>query len=206
MAPKAKAPGAKAAEKAKQAQKAKVAEDKTFGLKNKSKSAKVAKFVQTVQKNATQLNTKEQRAQEREQQAKKDKKAAEEQRKKELEELFAVAIKQPKVPLGVDPKSIVCEFYRHGQCTKGFKCKYSHDLNVERKSAKIDLFTDQRDLEKEGEEGMEDWDQETLERVVKEKHGAEKPSNATTIICKFFLDAVEKMVVVDRRTDYYIVD
>jgi hypothetical protein len=43
----------------------------------------------------------------------------------------------------------VCEFFRHGQCTKGFKCKFSHDLNVERKSAKIDLFTDQRDLEKE---------------------------------------------------------
>lgn len=53
---------------------------------------------------------------------------------------------------GVDPKSVVCEFFRHGQCTKGFKCKYSHDLNVERKSAKIDLFTDQRDLDKEGEE------------------------------------------------------
>lgn len=33
----------------------------------------------------------------------------------------------------MDPKSIVCEFYRHGQCTKGFKCKFSHDLNVEKK-------------------------------------------------------------------------
>jgi hypothetical protein len=31
---------------------------------------------------------------------------------------------------------------------------------------------------------MEDWDQETLEKVVKEKHGAEKPSNATNIICR----------------------
>jgi hypothetical protein len=39
---------------------------------------------------------------------------------------------------------------------------------------------------------MEDWDQETLEKVVNEKHGSEKPSNATTIICKFFLEAVEK--------------
>ncbi len=39
---------------------------------------------------------------------------------------------------------------------------------------------------------MEDWDQETLERVVKEKHGSEKPSNATTIVCKYFLEAVEK--------------
>lgn len=34
---------------------------------------------------------------------------------------------------GVDPKSMVCEFFRHGQCTKGAKCKFSHDLNVERK-------------------------------------------------------------------------
>ena len=43
----------------------------------------------------------------------------------------------------MDPKSIVCEYYRQGKCTKGFKCKYSHDLNVERKGGKIDLFTDQ---------------------------------------------------------------
>lgn len=56
---------------------------------------------------------------------------------------------------GVDPKSIVCEFYRHGQCTKGFKCKFAHDLSVERKGAKIDLFTDQRDVTGEGEEGEE---------------------------------------------------
>ena len=72
-----------------------------------------------------------------------DKKAAEEERQRELNSLFAVAIKQPKVPLGVDPKSMVCEFFRHNQCTKGFKCKYSHDLAVERKGPKIDLFTDQ---------------------------------------------------------------
>lgn len=41
-------------------------------------------------------------------------------------------------------------------------------------------------------QGMEDWDQETLERVIKEKHGNEKPSNATSIPCKHFIDAVEK--------------
>ena len=28
------------------------------------------------------------------------------------------------------------------QCTKGFKCKFSHDLGIERKTAKADLFTD----------------------------------------------------------------
>lgn len=47
---------------------------------------------------------------------------------------------------GVDPKSIVCEYFRAGQCTKGFKCKFSHDLAVERKGGKIDLFTDTYDL------------------------------------------------------------
>jgi hypothetical protein len=51
---------------------------------------------------------------------------------------------------GVDPKSVVCEFFRHGQCAKGFKCKYSHDLSVERKGEKIDIYSDQRD---EGELG-----------------------------------------------------
>ena len=55
------------------------------------------------------------------------------------------------LPVGVDPKSVLCEFFRHGQCTKGFKCKYSHDLAVERKGPKIDLFTDQRDTGGEDE-------------------------------------------------------
>lgn len=47
--------------------------------------------------------------------------------------------------IGVDPKSIVCEFYKAGQCQKGFKCKFSHDLNVQRKGEKIDIYSDKRD-------------------------------------------------------------
>ena len=39
---------------------------------------------------------------------------------------------------------------------------------------------------------MEDWDQEQLEAVVANKHGNERLVNATEIICKFFLDAVER--------------
>ena len=42
------------------------------------------------------------------------------------------------------------------------------------------------------QEGMDDWDQETLEKAVAAKHGNEQPVNATNIICKHFLDAVEK--------------
>lgn len=43
---------------------------------------------------------------------------------------------------GVDPKSLLCEYHKAGQCTKGFKCKFSHDLNIGRKTQKIDLFSD----------------------------------------------------------------
>lgn len=92
--------------------------------------------------------------------------------------------------LGVDPKSVVCEAFRHGQCAKGFKCKFSHDLNVSRKGPKIDIYSDRRDAE--NEETMEDWDQNTLEDVVQKKHGKENKANQTNIICKFFLEAVEK--------------
>ncbi|KAI7837815.1 hypothetical protein COHA_008303 [Chlorella ohadii] len=185
MPPKGKA-AAGAQDKAKQKAKEKLVEDKTFGLKNKGKSAKVQKYVQQLQKSAQP-----QRNPRLEEPSRKDKKKAEEERAKELADLFAMSIKQPKVPAGVDPKSIVCEYFRHGQCTKGFKCKFSHDLSVERKTHKADLFTDRRDEEEE-KEGMEDWDQETLEKAIAQKHAAENKNRPTSIICKYFLEAVEK--------------
>lgn len=115
------------------------------------------------------------------------KKEEEKAREKELNDLFKVAVSQPKVPVGVDPKSIVCEFFKVGQCQKGFKCKFSHDLNVQRKGEKIDIYTDKRDTET-----MEDWDQETLEKVVESKRTEYQQNKPTDIVCKYFLDAVEK--------------
>ncbi|XP_048446448.1 zinc finger CCCH domain-containing protein 21 isoform X3 [Pyrus x bretschneideri] len=88
----------------------------------------------------------------------------------------------------VDPKSILCEFFKFGQCTKGFKCKFSHDLNVQRKGEKIDIYSDKRD----DEDTMEDWDQATLEKVVESKKNEYNQNKPTEIVCKHFLDAVEK--------------
>ncbi|KAG9134531.1 hypothetical protein Leryth_000875 [Lithospermum erythrorhizon] len=119
------------------------------------------------------------------------KKDEEKARERELNELFKVAISQPKVPLGVDPKSILCEFFKHGQCAKGFKCKFSHDLNIQRKGEKIDIYSDKRDDE-EGNETMEDWDQEMLEKVVESKSKEYNKNKPTDIVCKYFLEAVEK--------------
>lgn len=45
--------------------------------------------------------------------------------------------------------------------------------------------------EEEKDEGMEEWDQDTLEKAVKQKHAGEK-TNATKIICKYFIEAIEK--------------
>jgi len=177
MPPKAKAAkGAKKAggKKGNEKQKQKIVEDKTFGLKNKKKSAKVQKYVQTVQKQVDhQLG-----------QPKKSKKD-----KSELDEFIAYkpAVEQAKLEKGVDPKSLVCQYFKQGKCNRGNKCRYSHDLEVERKAAKIDLYTDAR---REDEENMDEWDQEKLEDVVRKKHSATN-SNKTDIVCKYFLDAVE---------------
>ncbi|KAG5557940.1 hypothetical protein RHGRI_008002 [Rhododendron griersonianum] len=162
------------------AKKQKVVEDKTFGLKNKNKSKNVQKYVQSLQQ-SVQPKLDPSKA------AAKKKKDEEQARLKELNDIFKIAVVQPKVPVGVDPKSIVCEFFKVGQCAKGFKCKFSHDLNVQRKGEKIDIYSDKRD-----EDTMEDWDQETLEKVVESKRTEYNQNKPTEIVCKYFLDAVEK--------------
>ncbi|BFG36050.1 hypothetical protein CerSpe_223240 [Prunus speciosa] len=166
--------------KADLAKKQKIVEDKTFGLKNKNKSKNVQKYVQTLKQSVQPISDPSKTA------AKK-KKEEEKAKDKELNELFKVAVSQPKVPVGVDPKSILCEFYKVGQCAKGFKCKFSHDLNVQRKGEKIDIYSDKRDPDT-----MEEWDQETLEKVVESKKNEYQQNKPTDIVCKYFLEAVEK--------------
>ncbi|CAI0472456.1 unnamed protein product [Linum tenue] len=170
----------KQASKADLAKKQKIVEDKTFGLKNKNKSKNVQKYVQSL-KQSVQPKVDPSKL------ASKKKKEEEKAKEKELSELFKIAVSQPKVPPGVDPKSILCEFFKVGQCTKGFKCKFSHDLNIQRKGEKIDIYSDKRD-----EDTMDDWDQETLEKVVASKNSEYNQNKPTDIVCKHFLDAVEK--------------
>lgn len=102
-------------------------------------------------------------------------------------QVFKPIIAAQKVPFGVDPKGILCEFFKAGQCTKGAKCKFSHDLNVVRKGAKIDLFTDTREKERAEKEAdkMEDWDTDKLAEVVSKKLGKNKPTE-TDIVRKPF--------------------
>lgn len=121
-----------------------------------------------------------------------EKRAAEQARKENLELFKPVQVQ--KVPFGVDPKTVLCLFFKQGHCEKGRKCKFSHDPNVERKAAKKDLYTDSRDEKGEEEEKkqkdtMDEWDEEKLRSVVMSKHG--NPRTTTDKVCKFFIEAVE---------------
>ncbi|XP_068597249.1 zinc finger CCCH domain-containing protein 15 isoform X2 [Brachionichthys hirsutus] len=168
--------------KTQEKKKEKIIEDKTFGLKNK-KGAKQQKFI----KNVTQQVKSGQQSLRQADGKKTDKK----KELDELNELFKPVVAAQKVSKGVDPKSVLCAFFKQGQCTKGDKCKFSHDLSMERKCEKRSLYVDERDEELE-KDTMENWDEKKLEEVVNMKHGeAEKKKAKTQIVCKHFLDAIE---------------
>lgn len=99
-----------------------------------------------------------------------------------------------------DAKTILCAFFKAGRCQKGnlfhlqllfyssltlhcigTKCKYSHDLNQERKQVKASIYADQRD-EAKLEDTMDKWDDERLKEVV----GLQNKNGVTTteIVCK----------------------
>lgn len=167
--------------------------DKTFGMKNK-KGGAAQKQIQQIAASTASAKGPEAKRKEAEKLAREKEKAAAEQAARETAELFK-PVQVQKVPFGVDPKTILCQFYKKGHCDKGRKCKFSHDLNVERKQEKKNLYTDTREDEEAEEEkrkkegGMEDWDEEKLRQVVMSKHG--NPKTTTDKVCKFFIEAVE---------------
>lgn len=164
-------------------------EDKTFGMKNK-KGATAKKQIAQLEAQAKSNKSVEEKRKEalKEQRAKE--KAAAEAAKAEVAELFK-PVQTQKVPFGVDPKTVLCEFYKKGTCEKGKKCKFSHDLDVGRRQEKKDLYQDTRDKDQEEKENdkMEDWDEEKLREVVLNKHG--NPRTTTDKVCKYFIQAVE---------------
>ncbi|CAD7011877.1 zinc finger CCCH domain-containing protein 15 homolog [Ceratitis capitata] len=181
MPPK-KAPAA--SKKTEQKKKEKIIEDKTFGLKNK-KGSKQQKFIQQVQKQV-QSGGQHPRTDGDKRKEDKEKKL---QEQRELAMIFR-PIQGQKVEKGTDPKSVVCAFFKQGTCTKGDKCKFSHDLSIEQKTEKRSIYVDMRD--DDPDDNMANWDDAKLKEVVDKKHADEKKRPTTDIICKYFLEAVEK--------------
>ncbi|XP_023183823.1 zinc finger CCCH domain-containing protein 15 [Xiphophorus maculatus] len=186
MPPKKPAP-ATGNKKTQEKKKEKIIEDKTFGLKNK-KGAKQQKYIKNV---TQQVKYGQQSSRQIAEADKTTKKADKKKELDELNELFKPVVAAQKVSKGVDPKSVLCAFFKQGQCTKGDKCKFSHDLSMERKCEKRSVYVDERDEDLE-KDTMENWDEKKLEEVVNKKHGeAEKKKAKTQIVCKYFLEAIE---------------
>ena len=128
------------------------------------KGSQAQKQIQAIKSQAASAKTPEQKKKEAEKAQREREKAADEQAKRETAELFK-PVQVQKVPFGVDPKTVLCQFYKQGSCEKGRKCKFSHDLAVERKGEKRNLYQDSRDADKEKEEeerkkdDMVDWDE-----------------------------------------------
>jgi hypothetical protein len=168
----------------------KIVEDKTFGMKNK-KGAQTQKQIAQMTASAKAGGTPEEKKRAAEKAQREKEKAAAEEARKEAMELFK-PVQVQKVPFGVDPKTVLCQYYKKGHCEKGRKCKFSHDLAIERKTEKKDLYQDTRDDEEEKKrnETSADWDEEKLKAVVLSKKGNQKTT--TDKVCKFFIEAVEE--------------
>lgn len=159
----------------------KIAVNKMFGMKNKA-GKKGRELSQNMTGGAAAEAAKAAK-----------RKKIKEQKEKEAAEIAALFKSAHKLATkkmvtldpGVDPKTIVCEFFKKGMCKKGKRCKFSHDFSKTREKEKINLYADSR-----SEQGMENWDQKQLEEAVT-KASTTRTQPPTDIICKYFLEAIE---------------
>ena len=63
----------------------------------------------------------------------------------DMQGLFRPVQQTQKISAGADPKSVLCLFFKQGGCSKGDKCKFSHDLSLENKAEKRSMYIDSRD-------------------------------------------------------------
>lgn len=167
----------------------KLVDDRTFGMKNK-KGAVAQKQIAALTSQLKSGGNAEQKRKEAEKLAREREKKAAEDAKREAD-MLNKTVQIQKVPFGVDPKTVVCIFFKKGNCEKGKKCKFAHDLDVERKTEKRSLYTDTRaeEEEKKKTETSADWDEEKLRSVVMSKKGNQRTT--TDKVCKFFIEAIE---------------
>lgn len=168
---------------------AKSVDDRTFGMKNK-KGGAAQKQIARMATNLKNSGSQEEKKKQAEKEAREREKRAAEDARKELEDMMNKPAQIQKIPFGVDPKTVVCIFWKKGNCEKGRKCKFAHDLAVERKTEKKNLYTDAREEEEEKKvETSADWDEDKLRKVVLSKKGNQRTT--TEKVCKYFIEAIE---------------
>jgi hypothetical protein len=169
----------------------KVIEDRTFGLKNKNKSKAVQKFVKSVE---STVRNKDGRGGANAELNKMYQEKAEKKKAKEEEAFLnslyktVTSIKQEELEDGQEAKNVLCAFFKAGCCEKGDECEFSHDLNIEFNQGTFDIYTDLRDVKKTMGVEFE------INKIAEEKEKKRSRPTQSNIICKFFLDAVQKKV------------
>lgn len=174
----------------KKAAASKLVDDKTFGMKNK-KGGVAQREIARMTTSAMASGSADQKRKEAEKAQREREKKAAEDAKREAELLLNKPAQIQKVPFGVDPKTVMCIFFKKGNCEKGKKCKFSHDPDMDRKVEKRNLYADTREgeEEKKKQETSADWDEEKLRAVVLSKKGNQQ--TGTDKVCKFFIEAIE---------------
>jgi Zinc finger C-x8-C-x5-C-x3-H type (and similar) len=153
--------------------------------RQKNKSSKVKAQVAQIQK-AQSLAGKSRDVLEKEKEkALREKAKADEAKRAKEEAALLKPVQVQKVPFGVDPKTVLCAFYKAGTCEKGARCKFSHDLDVGRKVEKKNLYADAR--EEKLEDTMDKWDEEKLRDVVMSKHGNPKTTTDVSVFISIFV-------------------
>lgn len=104
-----------------------------------------------------------------------------EKEKAALDALFK-PVQTQKISAGADPKSVLCLFFKQGLCTKGDKCKFSHDLSLEGKTEKRSMYVDSREQE-DLEQGVLQWCVREREREI--QYTCMTMYNIMCIICRY---------------------
>jgi hypothetical protein len=165
----------------------KVIEDRTFGLKNKNKSKTVQDYIKGVQQVVKGTGGAKDVNKEFQERAEKKKAKEEEAFLNSLAKSVKV-IKQKDLEEDETAKNILCEFFRAGCCDKGDECEFSHDVNIEFNQGTFDIYTDLRQAKKNLGVEFE------INKIAEEKEKKRSKLPQSNIVCKFFLDAVQKKV------------
>ncbi|PSR72335.1 hypothetical protein PHLCEN_2v11783 [Hermanssonia centrifuga] len=116
----------------------------------KNKSSKVQKQIAQIEKQQAQAGKSRAALEKEKEKAMRDKAKLDDEKRMKEEAALLKPVQMQKVPFGVDPKTLLCVFYKAGHCDKGNKCKFSHDMNVGRKVEKKNLYEDNREEKLKG--------------------------------------------------------
>ena len=114
-----------------------------------------------------------------------EKAKADEAKRAKEEAALLKPVQTQKVPFGVDPKTVLCAFFKAGQCEKGNKCKFSHDLNVGRKVEKKNLYEDTREEKMKGTSTLVFFGWLILLMAFYVRYDGELGRGEVTICCTF---------------------